>query len=504
MAAIVDNALDCIVTIDEAGAIVEFNRAAQSTFGYARAAILHRPMSDLIVPPEMRDQHAAGFRRYMETGQRRMLGRRVETMAWDATGRRFPVELAITEVSLPGTRLFTAHLRDLTRARQLADELERQREVLFQNEKLAALGSLLAGVAHELNNPLSVVVGRATMLAEECEDPGQRDSLDRLSRAAERCARIVHAFLALARQQPRAHVPVAIPEVLRSCLDLLAFGLRSDGISVALEVAPDLPSALGDADQLHQVFANLVVNAQHALREISPPRQLTLRAGPDGVGLRIEVGDNGPGIPPSLRQRIFDPFFTTKPVGQGTGLGLAVCHGIVAEHGGEIIASERPGGGALFTVTLPRAGPVEPAPAKGTAGRIAGPTAGARLLVADDDPEVLDVLSDLLVRDAYQVVRAAGGRDALKQAAVGRFDLVITDLRMPDLDGRGLHRELQQVAPALAARMILITGDSLSADLRSFISSTGLTCLRKPVLAEELRAAVRAALYQDHDRDPGT
>ena len=245
--------------------------------------------------------------------------------------------------------------RDITEKKRASEELARQREMLHQREKLAALGSLLAGVAHELNNPLSVVVARAAIL-EERDDPATREAAAKIRAAAERCARIVRTFLAMARQQQPQRVPVAINEVVsggaryhRLCAQNQRY--RSSARSGRAGPALSLPIA----DQLHQVLMNLIINAQQALQDQPPPRKLSLtsRFDADANAIRIAVADNGPGIPEAVRSRIFEPYFTTKPLGAGTGVGLAVCLGIVEAHGGTLTVDSGDGSGTVFTVVLP-------------------------------------------------------------------------------------------------------------------------------------------------------
>jgi PAS domain S-box-containing protein len=307
--------------------------------------------------------------------------------------------------------------RDVTGRRRAEEEIARQREALHQQEKLGALGSLLAGVAHELNNPLAVVVGRAIMLEEEAGDPGTAASLARLRAAAERCAKIVKTFLAMARQKPRERRRVAVGAVLEAALDMVAYGLRSAGIEVARDLAADLPEVLADEDQLHQVFLNLLVNAQQALRDAPPPRRVVVSTRREGALVRVEVADTGPGVPPPDRRRIFEPFFTTKPTGFGTGIGLSVCHAVVAAHEGSIEAGERPGGGALFTVRLPAAPAGEAEVA--APGAAPGPPRPARVLVVDDEPEILAMLGEILARDGHAVEaqRARGRQSVIRWTA---------------------------------------------------------------------------------------
>jgi PAS domain S-box-containing protein len=391
-------------------------------------------------------------------------------------------------------------------SRKLAEiEADRQRAAAHQREKLAALGSLLAGVAHELNNPLSVVLGRAMMLEEEIDDPAARNSLGRLRAAAERCVRIVKSFLALARQKAREPKPVDVRTVLDAGLEMLASNLRSAGIEVVREDAPDLPMVMADEDELHKVFMNLIVNAQQALETMPPvlvhgsparqivgePRRLWVRTsveGRTGGGLaRVGIADNGPGVPSALRDQIFDPFFTTKPVGAGTGLGLSVCHGIVSAHGGTIAVEDRPGGGACFTVTLP-ACLTEPCVAASLPA--AGQGTGGDVLVVDDEPEVVTMLQEALTREGHHVVTAPNGAAALEVLRTGQFDAVLCDIRMPHLDGPGLLRALEMIRPDMAGRVLLMTGDVLRAAAALPPQVAGLL-LEKPLDPAEVRRRVR-------------
>ena len=382
--------------------------------------------------------------------------------------------------------------RDITERRAAEAEIARQREALHQREKLTALGSLLAGVAHELNNPLSVVVGRALLLEEDVNDPRHAASLAKLRVAAERCGRIVKTFLAMARAKPQQRRPVSANRLIDAALDLAGYGLRSAGVEVERDFEPDLPPVSADEDQLHQVFLNLLLNAQQALRDAPQPRRILLATSCEGGRVRIEVADTGPGIPPDLRSRVFEPFFTTKPTGAGTGIGLSFCHAVIGAHDGTIEAGERPGGGALFTVRLPAVDVIVPAPEL-LPGAFASP-GQARILVVDDEPDILALLDEILSRDGYTIERAASGREALEQVACGRFDLVISDVRMPDGDGRELYRSLCDRHPELARRVLILTGDTLGLGAGDLPGLPREALLEKPVEPVALRSAVRRLL----------
>ena len=408
-----------------------------------------------------------------------------------ADGSTFWAALTSRRLAFEGTDALVTALLDLTEAKHIQSELERQRQILHQNEKLSALGSLLAGVAHELNNPLSVVVGYAGLLEELAPDEATRERAVKIRTAADRCARIVRTFLAMARSQPRQRGPVQLNATIEAALEIVAYGLRTADIEVVLELEPDLPLVWADGDQLHQVFANLFVNAQQALQGIAGPRRLRVATSHDPRRVAVEVADNGLGIPADIAPRIFDPFFTTKPRGVGTGIGLSVCHGIVSAHDGEIGLVSQPEGGACFVVRLPCSEGNRPPM---TAGEVAGPRRCGRILVVDDEPDIAQLLADVLERDGHQVERALSGREALARLAEGAVDLIISDLRMPDMDGPSLYRALAADRPELAARMAFVTGDTLAADLADFLSEIGARVLEKPLDPGDLSRRVQALL----------
>ncbi|WP_205854720.1 hybrid sensor histidine kinase/response regulator [Piscinibacter defluvii] len=382
-------------------------------------------------------------------------------------------------------------LADTTRAEA---ELARQREALHQSEKLSALGSLLAGVAHELNNPLTVVVGRAMQLEEQAASATDRERAQAIRSAAERCTRIVRTFLAMARRQDAVRSATDLNAVLRGALELLGYQLHSGAVLVRTQLDPALPRVLADADQLSQVFLNLLMNAQQAMAGQPGERRLRVRSRRHGGQVRMEVEDNGPGVPAELAGRIFDPFFTTKPVGEGTGVGLAVSLGIVQSHGGTLALETPDGGGARFVVTLPVLGAEEtPAPLAGPAPADGAPGAPRRILVVDDEPEIGALLRELLESAGHMVMLAASGQEALERLSTQAFDVVLTDLKMPGMDGPTLYREIARRDPALAQRVIAMTGDALGGGVQAFVQQHGLPLLHKPFDAPEVLAQVRRA-----------
>jgi PAS domain S-box-containing protein len=429
-----------------------------------------------------------------------------ETRLRRADGAEIPAALSGRTLDFDGKPSLVIGILDLTERQAAQAQIERQREMIHQREKLAALGSLLAGVAHELNNPLSVVVGHAMMLQETAPDPPTAARGEKIRAAAERCARIVRTFLAMARQRPPSRTAVDLNKAVESTIELLGYSLRTAGVDLKLDLAADLPKVSADADQIGQVLANLVVNAEQAMADWQGPRRLTIATSferGDGM-LRLAVTDSGPGVPAAIRSRIFEPFFTTKPVGLGTGVGLSVCNGIVVAHGGTIAAEDAPGGGAAFVVRLPVGSDV--AAVAAPLERERPSSSGRRALVVDDEPEVTAMLGEMLERSGWQVDTADSGQAAIERVLAGDYDVVLSDIRMPNLGGLELYHRLKQLKPDLARRFIVVTGDTLSGAVRAFLDDTGLPCLEKPFNPDEVRelAATTAGLAESDDEPVAT
>lgn len=386
--------------------------------------------------------------------------------------------------------------RDLTPDRHLRDKLA-------QTEKLAALGQLVSGIAHELNNPLTSIMGYAQLLLARRPAPRDRRSADaeKIYQEAERAARLVRNLLVFARETRPERAPVDLNEIVERTLALRSYELKVSNIQVIFDLDPHLPRVLADAHQLQQVVFNLVVNAEQAIQQARGAGQIRIATRRiAGQRVALEVADDGPGIPPELASRVFDPFFTTKPLGVGTGLGLSIAYGIVQEHGGDIYVGSRAGRGATFVVELPIAPreaeveierdlPVRPTPAPP-----ARPRAARRILVVEDEPTVAQLVADVLAEQGHDVTAVLDSAEGLDLALAGGFDLVICDLRMPRVDGRAFYEALLEARSPLARRLFFITGDTLAPRTLEFLEREGIPYLAKPFLVEELTLAVNRAL----------
>ncbi len=363
-------------------------------------------------------------------------------------------------------------------------------ERLIQSGKLSAIGQLIAGVAHDLNNPLTSVVGFADFLAESAEVPPRiREPLRVIQQEAERASNIVKNLLSFARRQ-ETRQSAALEPILEATVSLFRNQLSGDRIALELVLAPDLPPLDLNPNQIQQVFFNLIQNAAQAIQSTGRPGTIRLitRRWMDGVA--IEVTDDGPGMAPEHAAQAFEPFFTTKPEGQGTGLGLSISQGIVKEHGGRITLTTRPGAGSSFTVELP--GRVRP-PAEPAAPVAPAAIRPLQVLVLDDEPHILHYIRSTLEAWGHTVATASDGHAGLERAIAEPFDLIISDLRMPRLGGREFYEALQARAPELARKVAFSTGDTVRGDTLDFLEGSGRPCLQKPFSLAELRTLLRDA-----------
>ncbi len=500
-AAIVDNALAAIVTTDAAGRVVEFNPAAECMFGLSRAQALGRSVAEVMIPARHRQGHEAGMDRMARGEAPRLMGQRLQMHALRADGSEFPIEMVLWQTQAAGQAYYTASINDVSDKVRAAEVIERQRDALRQSEKLTAMGSLLAGVAHELNNPLAIVMGRASLLEERTAGTALHADVRRIHDAAERCGRIVRTFLNMARQRPSERAPVLLNDLVRGAADLLQYSLRSSGVQLSLVLAPGLPEISADADRLGQLVLNLLVNAQQALVSVPTPRELRIETGVHRAAsqLWLRVSDNGPGVPEDMRERIFDPYFSTKGEGAGTGLGLSVSRSVARDHGGELLLEQGHGagatrGGASFCLRLPLHNEEPVATRQPPPLEEVQPPSAQRLLVVDDEPEIADLMRAMLESAGYDVSTAETGAVALQMLQEARFDAIVSDLRMPDVDGAALWREVQQRQPELAQRILFVTGDTLSPGAQRFLADAGCGSLDKPFAKSDLLARVAVLL----------
>jgi PAS domain S-box-containing protein len=468
----------------ESGRVLYESPAAAALLGLEWPATEQRNVRDYYVDPADRVRYLAQIQ---ETGEVRDMEFQVRRRDGSAIWVSLTSRLIVSEE--PGVAITS--MIDLTERLAFEEELERQREALHLSEKMSALGELLASVAHELNNPLSVVVGQSMLLMETSMDERIRSRVERIGNAAERCARIVKTFLAMARQQPSISELIDINAAIEGALNACTHDLAAAQIEVSLDLSPELPPVAADFDQIGQVVTNLIVNAQHAMEAVDRDRKLRITSShrPSTGEVVIKVKDSGPGIPDDIRGRIFDPFFTTKGSGKGTGIGLTLCHRIVDAHGGRIRLDDRATDGAAFVIKLP-CRDVDTVGQPQVAAR-SGSMSTLKVLAIDDEAGMTELVADILRFDGHIVTTANSGDSALDRLADQEFDVILSDLRMPGLDGPSLFRHLEASRPELVARVAFITGDTLSAEIHRFLQATQRPYLEKPVGPDDIRALVR-------------
>jgi len=374
------------------------------------------------------------------------------------------------------------------------ETLKNTQEQLVQSEKLSAIGEFVAGVAHELNNPLTTVVGFSELLMKDAADPKSRHYSDRILKGAMRCKKIVQSLLSFARGDKPKREPVSMNELIDTVLDIVGYTLRTSNIEVVTDLAPDLPLVQADAHQIQQVLLNVITNAQQSIEANQPRGRILIISKLQGANVRVVVQDDGPGILPENMPRLFDPFFTTKPVGKGTGLGLSLCYGFIKEHGGNISATSQYGQGAAFIVELPAATdkdfvhPVLPEMKALHAGN------GKRILVIDDEEPILSLIREDLASQGYKVEVTTDGEKALRELEQNRFDLAVCDWKMPGLNGRQIYEQLRESNPRACRRVIFITGDVINPQMRHFLEAEKRPCLSKPFTLPEFHTAVEDIL----------
>ena len=463
---VVDAISPALCIVDRGGRIRRANRAFADLVNAPPASLIGRPWQ-AFAPPEW----ATELQRALD---QQGAGREVELRTGERT-------YAVTVVPISSTDRSTVVLLfdDQTERRRLQDQL-------IQSEKMSAIGQLIAGIAHDLNNPLASVVGFADYLTEVPNvPPSLREPLTVIQEEAERASNIVKNLLSFARKQEHQRRPTALKPLLDATFLLLRNNLMAYRVEGRLEVEPGLPMPDIDPNQIQQVFVNLINNAAQAVASTGRPGTVVVRARRWLDGVAVDVVDDGPGMSEALAAQVFEPFFTTKPEGEGTGLGLSISQGIVREHGGRIMLSSEEDQGSVFTVQLPLATrPATPVPDVDPRA----PTKRLRVLVVDDEPHILHYMRATLEAWGHIPVVASDGSEALAVSEHETFDLVISDLRMPRLSGREFYERLARRQPEMAARIVFSTGDTVRGDTLAFLESLDRPYLHKPFSLAELRS----------------
>jgi signal transduction histidine kinase/ActR/RegA family two-component response regulator len=370
--------------------------------------------------------------------------------------------------------------------------LENTQAQLVQSEKLSAIGEFVAGVTHELNNPLAALLGFSDLLQYTNMDERQKRYVDRMANSAQRCQKIVQSLLSFARQHAPERKMTNLNELVDSIVEIMAYEMRTSNIEVTKNYDPALPQVLADPHQIQQVFLNIVNNARQAMETHQSSGLLCVRTESLYDRVRVTFQDNGPGISEENLKKIFDPFFTTKEAGKGTGLGLSLSYGIIQEHGGTIRAEGKPGVGAMFIIELPtHAVKGETSHAKDTKPEsVVARGDGKRVLVIDDEEAILDFMAEVLSADGFNVDTARDGAAALQQLRQKQYDLALCDWKMPGLNGQKLYERVKTEDPSAARRFIFMTGDVINQQAEAFLKHHNRVCLTKPFSVAELRGAL--------------
>ena len=375
--------------------------------------------------------------------------------------------------------------------RKTLQTLKSTQAQLIQSEKLSAVGEFVAGIAHELNNPLTSVIGFGELLRQTKLDNKQGNFVNCIVKSSERCHKIVQGLLSFARQSPPERKPLKLSETVGTVLELMAYEMRTSNIAVETEISAELPWVMGDPHQLQQVFLNILNNSRQAMESKEGNGRIRITLDATETHVRLMFEDNGPGIPKENVAKIFDPFFTTKPVGKGTGLGLSLCYGIIQEHGGSISAENGVRGGAIFKIELPVCRKTEiPANRNVDEEGLSANGAGKKVLVIDDEVWILDLIRQILQRDGFEVDTVSDGKSALDHLSRRHYELLVCDWKMPGISGPQLYERLTAVSPDAANRMIFMTGDVMSDTFQNFLKKHAKNCLSKPFSVSEFRTAI--------------
>ncbi len=385
-------------------------------------------------------------------------------------------------------------MRDITELVDAEAKQKRMRQELSLNRRLVAIGQIAAGMTHEINNPLTGVIAFAQMLMQMDIPENMKEAVEVIHEGASRVVGIVDRLRTFARSDRPENEYADINSIVNNTLTMLSYEMRSSDIEVITHLTENLPRTMANSGQLQQVFLNIIINAEQAMKTSPRQGKLTITTEQAADRIIISIRDNGPGIPEETINEIFDPFFTTKDNHSGMGLGLNISRDIITEHGGEIRVWSKLDHGATFIIDLPivtdtsKGEDDEPVDAEHKE------PAGAKILVVDDEPHICRALDRLLTDKGHHVETTSSPLQALEMLRDKRYDLILLDLRMPDMSGIELYERIGIISPSLQRKVICVTGDVVSSQNETFLHETGIPCVAKPFGVNELMRQVKQVL----------
>lgn len=497
LSSIIETAPDAIITIDPRGIVQSFSVAAERLFGYSAGEVVGHNVSILMASP-YKQQHDGYLERYHRTGEKRIIGigRTVEARRKD--GSIFPMELAVGEVRIGATHIFTGFIRDLSARAKMEEELR-------QAQKMEAIGQLTGGLAHDFNNLLTVITGNLEMLETRMKEAEDREILNEAQEAAELGAKLANRLLAFGRRQPLNPKPIDLSALVGGMTDLLR---RSLGESIKVEtlLSPKLPSALTDPGQIENVLLNLAINARDAMpgggkliietkdTRIDQDYAAAYAAVEPGHYVMLTVTDTGTGMSPEVRQRAFEPFYTTKGPGAGSGLGLSMVYGFVKQSGGHVQLYSEEGLGTTVRIYLPVEGEAKASEESVPKTKPAQRAHNETILVVEDDDRVRRVSVRRLTDLGYRIIEAEDGPTAMAIVKRGEpIDLVFTDVVMPGgMTGIDLAQAVRKFRPSL--KILFTSGYAEPAIINNDVMTANADWLGKPYRTDDLALKVRALL----------
>jgi PAS domain S-box-containing protein len=486
---LVENINDVIFSTNSKGNIVYISPVIRQLTGYKPSEVMGKEFREFVHPDDsigVEQSFINTQNNILDPYEFRIIHKDGSTVFVSSYSRPILVQNEVVGV----TGVIT-DLSDRKKAETEKKELEKRAQV---TSRLAAIGEMAAGIAHEINNPLTGIIGYAHLLMQSDIPADIKKDVEVIDHGAQRVASIVKRLLTFARQQPMEREYLNINRVVETALELQAYYLRTGNIKVVLQLEPNLPLTIADANQLQQVFLNIIVNAKIEMQELKGKGVLTIKTEKIDNVIKISFGDNGPGIAPENLEKIFQPFFTTRPIGKGTGLGLSICHGIIVEHSGKIYAENELNKGATFIIELPIIKKLDQQKKIKAEKETVKKTYKARILVMDDEPVVRQFLDRILTTAGHEVEVVDNAHDFMESVKNNRYNLILLDMKMPEISGIELYGQLEKIAKSLAHRVVFITGDVMGADTQKFLSKTKAPYILKPFDSAKLNREINRYL----------